>query len=92
MKGKRERDTVFEALGAASLGWDLALPIFGGALLGHLLDTWLNTGYVFTVGLLFVGVFGGYYNMFRSVKRIERRQAIARDKVTKETKRAKVSD
>ena len=27
-----------EAMTATSLGWDLALPIFGGVLLGYLLD------------------------------------------------------
>ncbi len=93
MTGKRERDTLFEALGAASLGWDLALPIFGGVLLGHILDNRLNTGYILTVGLLFLGVFGGYYNMSRSVKRIERRQkqrktqkSLVRNEASEETK------
>jgi len=56
-----------------SLGWDLALPIFGGALLGHLLDRWLETGYAFTLGLLVLGVFTGFYNVVRSIQRVDAR-------------------
>ncbi len=74
MKNKQGLSDLSKALQAASLGWDLALPIVGGVLLGHALDNGLDTGYVFTVGLLFLGVFGGYYNMSRSFKRIERQK------------------
>jgi F0F1-type ATP synthase assembly protein I len=63
-----------EALGATSLGWDLAVPIFGGVLLGHFLDRWLETGYVFTLGLLLLGVVTGFYNVFRAVQRLEARE------------------
>jgi F0F1-type ATP synthase assembly protein I len=63
-----------EALRAASLGWDLAVPIFGGVLLGHILDRWLDTGYVFTLGLLLLGVATGFYNVFRAVQRLEARE------------------
>ncbi|HDQ73317.1 MAG TPA: AtpZ/AtpI family protein [Chloroflexi bacterium] len=75
MKDKQALSDLSKALQAASLGWDLALPIVGGILLGHALDNWLNTSYIFTVGLLFLGVFGGYYNLSRSVKRIERQKS-----------------
>jgi hypothetical protein len=57
-----------EALRVTSLGWDLALPIFGGVLLGHLLDRRLDTGYVFTLGLMVLGVFTGFYNVMRSIQ------------------------
>jgi F0F1-type ATP synthase assembly protein I len=63
-----------EALAATSLGWDLALPIFGGVLLGHLLDRRLETGYVFTLGLMLFGVFAGFYNVARSIQRLEARE------------------
>ena len=63
-----------EALAATSLGWDLALPIFGGVLLGHLLDRQLDTGYVFTLGLLVLGIGTGFYNVARSIQRIEARE------------------
>jgi F0F1-type ATP synthase assembly protein I len=63
-----------DALAVPSLGWDLALPIFGGVLLGHLLDRWLDTGYALTLGLLVLGVFTGFYNLMRSIQRLEARE------------------
>ena len=63
-----------EALVAMSLGWDLALPIFGGVLLGYLLDRWLGTGHVFTLGLLMLGIATGYYNVVRFIQRVEARE------------------
>jgi len=63
-----------EAMVAMSLGWDLAVPIFGGVLLGHFLDRWLGTGYVFTLGLLMLGVATGYYNVARFIQRVEIRE------------------
>ncbi len=63
-----------EALRAMSLGWDLALPIFGGVLLGHLLDRWLGTGHIFTLGLLTLGIGVGYYNVVRFIRRIDRKR------------------
>jgi F0F1-type ATP synthase assembly protein I len=62
-----------EAMAATSLGWDLALPIFGGALLGHLADRRLDTGYGLTLGLLVLGIFTGFYNVARSIQRVEAR-------------------
>jgi F0F1-type ATP synthase assembly protein I len=69
-----------EAVAAMSLGWDLAVPIFGGVLLGHFLDGWLGTRYVFTMGLLMLGVATGYYNVARFIRRVEarERQRVAR--------------
>ncbi len=55
---------------AMSLGWDLALPIFGGALLGHFLDRWLQTGYIFTLGLLVLGIGIGFYNVAQTIRRV----------------------
>jgi ATP synthase protein I len=63
-----------EGLRASSLGWELALPIFIGVLLGHYVDKWLGTHYVFTVGLLFLGVFAGFYNIWRFNQRFEARR------------------
>ncbi len=62
-----------EALRATSLGWDLALPIFGGVLLGHFLDRWLETGYVFPLGMLERGIGVGFYNVARAIRRIAER-------------------
>ena len=78
MKKKKKRtvwnDAWREALAVTSLGWDLALPIFGGALLGHLLDRRLGTGYAFTLGLLVLGILTGFYNVARSIQRVEARE------------------
>lgn len=68
-----------EALAASSLGWDLALPIFGGVVIGYLLDRKLNTSYGFTLGLLVLGTFSGFYNVLRFIRRLENRdQQVAR--------------
>ena len=61
-----------ESLRAISLGWDLAVPIFGGVLIGYLLDQWLGTGHIFTLGLMVFGVGVGYYNIARFIQRLNR--------------------
>jgi F0F1-type ATP synthase assembly protein I len=68
-----------EALSAMSLGWELALPIFGGVLLGYALDRWLLTGHVFTLGLLGLGVFTGFYSLWRFHRRFEARERQAEE-------------
>jgi F0F1-type ATP synthase assembly protein I len=68
-----------DALRGMSLGWDLAVPICGGGVVGHLLDRYLHTGYVTTVGLLFLGVAVGFYNVGRRIQ-----QEIARDRFAAE--------
>jgi len=70
---KRERSSWHLAWDGISLGWDLALPIFVGVLVGHWLDRRLGTGYWLTLGFLFLGVVAGFYNMFRSYNRMEAR-------------------
>jgi ATP synthase protein I len=47
-----------------SLGWNLVLPIVGGALLGSFLDGKADGGFVWTVGLLFTGVVVSLYNLY----------------------------
>ena len=56
-----------------SLGWNLALPIFGGVLLGHLLDRWLGTRPIFTLGLLTLGIGVGYYSVVHFIQRMKKR-------------------
>lgn len=63
-----------ESLVALTLGWDLALPIFGGVLLGYFIDRWLGSGYTYTIGLLIAGVALGYYNLARFMQRLHRRE------------------
>jgi ATP synthase protein I len=76
-----------EALRATSLGWDLALPIFAGVLVGYALDRALGTTYILTLGLLFLGIATGFYNVVRSIRRMEercRRRAARRSKIAKD--------
>ena len=62
-----------EAMVALTLGWDLALPIFAGVLLGQVLDRWLDMTPTFTLGLLVLGIGLGYYNLARFIQRVDRR-------------------
>jgi ATP synthase protein I len=70
---KENREIWREALRATSAGWDLALPIFAGVLIGYLLDRLLNTRYIFTLGFLILGIATGYYNLLRSIQRLDKR-------------------
>ena len=68
-----------DALRATSIGWELALPVAGGALLGNWLDRRVGTGYQITVGLVVLGLMVGLYNAGRAISReIERDKLIAR--------------
>lgn len=66
------RDLWREAIRAITLGWDLALPIFIGVLVGYFLDRWLGTTYIFTIGLLVAGIVLGYYNVGRFIQRMDK--------------------
>jgi len=69
-----------EAILATSLGWDLALPIIGGTVIGYFLDRWLETGHTFTLGLLFLGIVISYYNLWRFIRRVDRKSEADYDK------------
>jgi F0F1-type ATP synthase assembly protein I len=60
------------ALSATTIGWQVAVSIFGGVLLGYYLDRRLETGYVFTLGLLLLGLAGAVYSVVRLIQRINR--------------------
>ena len=62
-----------EALPAMSLGWELAIPIFLGVLLGYHADRWLGTKPYLTLGLLLLGAATGVYNVIRFALRLEAR-------------------
>ena len=62
------------AVPGMSLGWQLALPVVIGGLVGHLLDRRLGTGYTLTVVLLFYGVATGIYSVIRFAYRLEARE------------------
>lgn len=60
-----------ESFAAISLGWELAVPIFGGVLLGQFLDRILGTVHIFTLGLLLLGIGSGYYNLIKAIHRLK---------------------
>jgi F0F1-type ATP synthase assembly protein I len=64
----QKRIPSFIGASLTTLGWELALPIFGGVFLGYQIDKLIGTNYIFTLGLLFLGIGAGYYSL---IKRIE---------------------
>ena len=84
-----------EALVALTLGWDLALPIFAGVFIGQVLDRWLGTVQVFTLGLLMLGIALGYYNLARFIQRVDRRDrqlALDQKEREKQEKRSEATE
>jgi len=51
-----------------TLGMELALPIFGGALFGYQLDRISPTNYTFTLVFLLIGIVTGYYNLYKHIQ------------------------
>lgn len=85
---QRERKMLREALRATSLGWDLTLPIFGGVLVGYILDRSLGSAYLFTLGFMIFGIGTGFYNVLHSIQRMDRRsRRRADDREQEETTR-----
>lgn len=59
-------------LRASLIGAHMVASTFVGLTIGYFLDKWLQTGPWLTMLFLFFGIAGGFTNMFREVKRIER--------------------
>jgi len=53
-----------------TLGWMIALPIAGGALLGHAVDRWLGTGITWSLALLTLGLAAGGYALWSEVRKV----------------------
>lgn len=62
------KQSLIKDIPLTALGWELALPIFGGALIGYLIDRQWNTQYGFTIGLLLLGIALGYYNLYKHIE------------------------
>ncbi len=71
-KAKAERRSSLWAQVArvGTLGWMIALPIAGGALLGHAIDRWLGTGITWALALLTVGIATGGYALWSEVRKV----------------------
>ena len=64
----QNKKTMVRNISLTTLGWELALPIFGGALLGYYLDKSLNTNHLLTLILLLAGIIIGYYDLIRLIE------------------------
>lgn len=60
-----------KALSAINLGWEMALPIFLGVLLGYHLDKLTNSRFNFTISLLVLGIFISNHNLIKYIKNID---------------------
>lgn len=54
-----------------TLGWLVALPIVGGALLGHLLDRRLDTGLTFALALMVLGIVLAGFTLWRHAQEFQ---------------------
>jgi len=64
-KTRRGRNLWVQVSRVGTLGWLIALPIVGGALLGHLLDRRLGTGLTFTLAMLLLGLVIAGFTLWR---------------------------
>lgn len=64
-RSSRGRNLWVQVSRVGTLGWLIALPIVGGALLGHLVDVRLGTRLTFTLALLMLGVVIAGYALWR---------------------------
>lgn len=68
VKNKNDRKIVLQGMHLTSIGWELALPIFGGVFLGYQIDLLLEVNYTFTLVFLLLGIFTGYYSLFKYIE------------------------
>jgi F0F1-type ATP synthase assembly protein I len=71
---KKKSDKIWRtALSAINLGWEMALPIFIGVLLGNYLDKLTDFRFNLTISLLFFGIFISFYNYSRIIKKFDQK-------------------
>ncbi|MFU8826186.1 MAG: AtpZ/AtpI family protein [Brevefilum sp.] len=83
-ENKNQKKAKFKGIGLTTLGWEIALPIFGGVILGFYLDRWLKTTYMFTLSLLGLGIMIGYYNIYKRIEIEMLRKKLSDDQKNKE--------
>lgn len=77
---KQQANLLRDALASSSIGWEIAIPIGGGVLLGQLIDQTFGIDFVFTIIGLFLGVVSGFYNLTRHVQRINANKTVTKGK------------
>lgn len=74
----RKKNKHLESLGLASvMGIHLVSGVIVGLAMGYYLDRFFNTKPWLTLLFLVFGIIAGYKNMFRELKRIQRKEADA---------------
>jgi len=58
----------YKGISLTSLGWQLALPIVGGAFLGFQLDKSGSNQYTYTLMFSVFGIIIGYYNIYKIIE------------------------
>lgn len=56
----------------ASLGINLVLSSVVGSAFGYLIDNWLNTKPAFMIIFFFLGLFAGFRQIFKEIKKIDK--------------------
>jgi ATP synthase protein I len=56
---------------ASTIGLSLVFAIFIGAFLGYLLDNYFETGYLFKIIGLIVGIIAGFRNVYEMGKKFQ---------------------
>ena len=83
---KNQFQVKYRNISLTTLGWELALPIFGAALLGYYLEKTFFTNDALIVVLIISGIFIGYYNLVKIIQ-----LEMLRTKVLKKRQRRKES-
>ena len=65
---KKSKKFSLKGIGLTTLGWEIALPIFGGVLIGHYLDRLTKNTYMLTLSFLGLGIFIAYYNIYKRIQ------------------------
>lgn len=69
MKDRPEiKQRFYKNISLTSLGWEIAIPIFGGVFIGYQIDKAIETQYIFTLSLLLLGVISGYFSLYRMIE------------------------
>jgi len=53
--------------GAFAVIWTAIASVLGGAALGYVLDSLLNTQPIFLITLMLLGIFGGFFKAYRAI-------------------------
>jgi ATP synthase protein I len=59
---------------ASSIGFSLVFAIFIGALIGYWIDNYFQTGYLFKIIGLIVGIIAGFRNVYLMGKKFQDKQ------------------